>query len=97
MVSPQVALVERAQVEASWAVRGYRGGLWVDPPGQVWADQIHDVDELFMVLDGAVELTLGDLTIRPAVGEEVRIPAGTKHTVRVVGPSRAHWLYAYRA
>ena len=38
--------VDQAAVERSWRERGFSCGLWVDPPGQVWADYVHDTDEL---------------------------------------------------
>src|SRR5689334_6463567 len=46
--------MDRAAVERSWKERGFSCGLWGDPPGQVWEDYVHDVDELVMVLDGEV-------------------------------------------
>ena len=47
--------VDQAAVERSWRERGFSCGLWVDPPGQVWADYVHDTDELVMVVEGDVE------------------------------------------
>ena len=34
--------------------------------------------------------------VRPAVGEEVLIPAGVLHTVRNIGGTAAQWLYGYK-
>lgn len=88
--------MQRANVERDWRARGFSCGLWTDPPGQVWKDYVHDCDELFMVVEGEVELEVGDRSRRPSVGEEVLIPARTLHTVRNVGPGTARWLYGYR-
>ena len=44
--------VEQTTVAARWRQRGFSCELWVDPPGQVWADFVHPVDELVMVVDG---------------------------------------------
>lgn len=52
------AHVDRDAVARSWRERGFSCGLWVDPPGQVWADYVHDVDELVMVVDGDVEFEI---------------------------------------
>jgi quercetin dioxygenase-like cupin family protein len=83
------------KILAEWKSRGFSGGIWVDPPGQVWEDYVHDEDELFMVLDGEVELEVDGKVTRPKRGEEVLIPARTKHTVRNVGNETSRWLYAY--
>jgi quercetin dioxygenase-like cupin family protein len=82
-------------VARNWYERGF-SCLWVDPPGRVWADYVHDVDELVMVIDGAVEFEIDGLFHRPDPGEELLIPAGSKHTVRNVGGAESHWLYGYK-
>ncbi|MDH5774421.1 MAG: cupin domain-containing protein, partial [Nitrospirota bacterium] len=38
-------------------------------------------------------LELEGLSIRPSVGEEIRIPAGMPHTIRNIGGNTARWLY----
>ncbi len=88
--------VDRNQVEKDWKARGFSCDLWVDPPGQVWKDYVHDVDELLMVLEGELELEMQGKTFRPKVGEEVFIPARTLHTVRNVGNTTSRWLYGYK-
>jgi mannose-6-phosphate isomerase-like protein (cupin superfamily) len=88
--------VERSEVEKNWRARGFSCDLWVDPPGQVWKDYIHSVDELLMVLEGEVELEMQGKTFRPKIGEEVLIPARTLHTVRNVGGTTSRWLYGYK-
>jgi hypothetical protein len=45
--------VDRAAIERSWKERGFSCGLWVDPPGQVWSDYVHDTDELIMIVEGS--------------------------------------------
>ncbi len=89
-------MVTIEQVRADWSARGFSCALWVDPPGQVWADFIHEVDELLMPVEGDIELSLANRTWRPALGEEVFIPAGAAHTVRNVGGATSRWLYGYR-
>jgi mannose-6-phosphate isomerase-like protein (cupin superfamily) len=91
-----MARVNRAQVEQDWASRGFNCGLWTDPPGQVWEDYTHDVDELLMVLEGELELELQGRTWRPRIGEEVLIPARAHHSVRNIGQVTARWLYGYK-
>jgi mannose-6-phosphate isomerase-like protein (cupin superfamily) len=83
-------------VRRAWAARGFSCDLWIDPPGQVWSDFVHAVDELVMPVEGAIELTFAGVLHRPEVGQELLIPARALHTVRNVGPGEARWLYGYR-
>jgi mannose-6-phosphate isomerase-like protein (cupin superfamily) len=87
--------VDQASVAADWRSRGFSCDLWVDPPGQVWADYVHDVDELVIVVDGEVEFEIDGVTHRPGLGEELLIPARAVHTVRNVGRTQSRWLYGY--
>jgi mannose-6-phosphate isomerase-like protein (cupin superfamily) len=88
--------MNRKNVERDWEERGFSCGLWTDPPGQVWADFVHDVDELVMLVEGKIVLEMEGRTIHPAIGEEVLIPAETSHTVRNIGGVTARWLYGYK-
>ena len=89
--------VEIKRVEADWKARGFSCEVWTDPPGKVWADFVHDVDELVMVVDGDVEFEFDGRSFRPAPGEELMIPARATHTVRNVGSVTSHWLFGYRS
>jgi mannose-6-phosphate isomerase-like protein (cupin superfamily) len=89
--------VNQGTVAQAWRERGFSCALWVDPVGQIWADFVHDVDELVMVVEGDVEFEFGAKTHRPGAGQELLIPAGEKHTVRTLGPSGSRWLYGYRS
>lgn len=55
---------------------------WTDPPGQVWADFVQDVDEIVILIEGEIEVSFAGKTLRPGPGEEIVIPAGASHTVR---------------
>jgi mannose-6-phosphate isomerase-like protein (cupin superfamily) len=87
--------VNQQAVAANWKSRGFSCDLWVDPPGQVWADYVHEVDELVMVVVGEVEFEIDGVTHRPEAGEELLIPARALHTVRNVGGTESRWLYGY--
>lgn len=84
------------RVESDWLSRGFSCEVWTDPPGQVWADFVHGVDELVMTIEGDVEFEFGGKTFRPRPGEELMIPAGASHTVRNVGNSISRWFFGYR-
>ncbi len=92
----RTSTVDQATVEQSWRQKGFSCGLWVDPPGQVWADFVHDVDELAMVVEGEVEFEIDGEIHHPAPGEELLIPARASHTVRTKGRGGSRWLYGYR-
>lgn len=90
-------MVDRSVVAQDWLARGFSCDLWVDPPGQVWEDYVHAVDELVMPVEGRLEFEFGGRCLRLAAGEEILIPAGTAHTVRNIGGTTATWLYGYRS
>ena len=84
------------EIARDWRARGFSCDIWTDPPGQVWADFVHETDELVMLIEGEIEVSFAGQELRPAVGEEVLIPARTPHTVINVGAKRNRWLYGYR-
>ncbi len=85
------------KIEQDWKTRNFSFGVWTDPPGQVWEDYVHDTDELFMVIEGRVELEMQGRKFCPALGEEILIPANVTHSVRNLGDSTSRWLYGYAA
>ncbi|GAB4146536.1 MAG: hypothetical protein Fur0037_14590 [Planctomycetota bacterium] len=86
----------RDAVARAWSRRGFSCALWVDAPGQVWADFVHEADEVVHVLDGVLLFEVGGEAIRLEAGQELEIPAGTRHTVRNLGEGTSRWLYGYR-
>lgn len=87
--------IDQEAVARGWRARGFSCGLWVDPPGQVWEDYVHDTDELVLLVEGRVEFEVDGRVHRPGVGEELLIPARARHTVRNLGPGQSRWLYGY--
>jgi cupin 2 domain-containing protein len=83
-------------IKNDWQQRGFSFGIWEDLPGQIWRDFVHDEDELFMVLEGEVNLTVNGKEIIPQIGEEIFIPAGAVHTVKTSSASSSRWCYGYR-
>lgn len=88
--------VNQAEVRQRWAARGFSCDLWIDPPGRVWSDFVHDRDELVMLIEGEEELEMNGRKYLLRVGEELLIPAGTSHTARNVGRTTSRWLYGYK-
>lgn len=91
-----MSTLDEAKVKKDWVARGFSCDLWVDPPGQVWEDFVHDTDELVMLLEGKEEFEMNGENFCPQVGKEFLIPAGTYHTARNVGKTTSRWLYGYK-
>jgi mannose-6-phosphate isomerase-like protein (cupin superfamily) len=83
-------------IRSDWAGRGFSFEYWIDPPGQTWRDFVHDVDEVLVLVEGEIELRFLGRSVRPAVGEEVLIPAGAKHTVVNSGNTSNRWCFGYK-
>ena len=82
-------------MRADWAARGYSCDLWIDPPGQIWHDFEHDVDELVMLLEGTAQIDMDGRTVTLRANDELVIPAKTRHTVRNCGEGPARWLHGF--
>jgi quercetin dioxygenase-like cupin family protein len=88
--------MEPSHIQHAWARRGFSCTVWTDPPGQVWADFVHETDELVTLVEGEIELSFHGQTLRPRIGEEVCIPAGAPHTVRNIGTTTNRWCFGYK-
>ena len=62
-------------IKRDWHSRGYSFGVFRDPPGQVWADFVHQTDELVVLAEGEIEVEIEGNAERFQVGEMVFIPA----------------------
>lgn len=92
----QPTRIDKEGVRADWARRGFSCELWIDPPGQVWHDFLHDVDEIVLLLEGDCQIEMEGRTMRLHTGDELLIQAGSRHTVRNCGQGPARWLHGYR-
>ncbi len=87
--------VDREAVASDWRDRGYSCGLFVDPPGQEWNNFVHDVNELVIVAEGKLEMSVGDASFVVEEGDEVFIPKGANHSLKNIHPGTSRWLYGY--
>lgn len=92
----QPTKIDKDAVRTDWAAQGFSCEIWVDPPGTIWHDFQHEVDEMVVLLEGECQIELNDRAIRMAAGDELLIPARTRHTVRNCGTGPARWLHGYR-
>jgi quercetin dioxygenase-like cupin family protein len=93
---PQDRPLEMQGVAEVWARDGFSCDLWVDPPGQQWLDFVHPTDERVVVKAGSVEFEVEGARAMLSAGDEVFIPAGSRHSVWNRGSSTARWFYGYR-
>src|SRR3954452_10081348 len=63
--------INREQVAAVWAKRGFSCDLWIDSPGQRWEDFTHSTDELVLVLEGKMEFKIAGRVCHPESGVEL--------------------------
>ncbi|MEM1044639.1 MAG: cupin domain-containing protein [Pseudomonadota bacterium] len=75
--------------------RGFSFGVFNDPPGQIWADFVHDMDEFVVVAEGVIEIDVAGERARCGPGDLVRIPAGARHTLITLRSSGSVWFYGY--
>lgn len=88
--------MDKSLIRSDWANRGFSCDLWIDPPDQIWHDFSHEVDELVLLLEGNCQIEMNGRTVRMQGGDELLIPAGTRHTVRNCGEGPARWLHGFR-
>ena len=62
-------------IKQYWNSRGYSFGVFRDPPGQVWADFVHQTDELVVLAEGEIEVEIEGKAERFQIGGMVFIPA----------------------
>ncbi len=79
-----------------WCAEGFSCDTWVDPPRQAWRGFVHTVDELIMLIEGQIEITIEGKVYYPTVGETVLIKAGQEHDVVNIGQQESRWYYGYR-
>lgn len=93
---PQDRPLERESVAKIWARDGFSCDLWVDPPGQEWIDFVHSTDERVVVKEGRLEFEVQGARAMLEPGDQVLIPAGSRHSVWNRGSTTACWFYGYK-
>lgn len=84
-VAPLQVVAEQIRVLAPATKTGsYEIFLQSGPEGAGPPPHAHGWDEAFFVLDGQVEVMMGDRVVRLSAGGLVHIPRGTFHNFRIV-------------
>ena len=45
-------------IKQNWHSRGYSLGVFRDPQGRVWADFVHQTDELVVLAEGEIDVEI---------------------------------------
>jgi len=87
--------LDEAAVAADWKARGYSCNPFADPPGQQWLDFTHGTNELVTVVEGRLEMVVGDVRVEMSPGDEIFIPARANHSVINIHNGTSRWLFGY--
>ena len=93
---PQNRPLDEQSVAEVWSRDGFDCDLWVDPPGRQWLDFVHQTDERVVVKEGNIEFEVEGARAMLGPGDEVLIPAGSRHSAWNRGSFTARWFYGYR-
>ncbi len=85
--------VASAAIQADFP--GFSFGTFRDPPGQLWADFVHDTDEFVVVAEGQLQIEVSGESALCNPGDLVRIPAFASHSLRTCSPKGSVWHYGY--
>jgi quercetin dioxygenase-like cupin family protein len=66
-------------------------------PGGINPNHTHDLEEVMVMLEGAVTVTSAETTVVIAAGDTVILEAGLLHRVENTGTTDAEWLIISRA
>ena len=83
------------EIASDWHQRGFSCGRFEDPPGRAWRDFTHDCNELITVVEGRLQLIMGDANMILEPGDEAFIPRHCLHSVINIATARTVWLYGY--
>jgi quercetin dioxygenase-like cupin family protein len=88
-VTPPIANDLRRQMECE----GYSVYQWSDRPGSVYEAHDHSEDQSHWIVSGSLELSVegfGTVLLEP--GDRDLMPAGTRHSARVIGDEPVVYL-----
>ena len=65
-----ISKINPDQIKQDWNSRGYSFDVFRDPPRQVWADFVHQTDELVVLAEGEIEVKIEGKLHKPKIGEK---------------------------
>ena len=86
--------LEPKEVRPGWTARFFHSehmtfAYYEIAPGAAVHRHHHATEEVWHVVDGELEMALGDATRVVRAGEAAVVPAGTEHALSALGPCRA--------
>ncbi|NEP06884.1 MAG: cupin domain-containing protein [Okeania sp. SIO2G4] len=90
--------IDFEKLKNEWENKGFKCETHETPPGDYWSSDGHESDEIFILLEGELEVSFEGKTYYPTLGQEFRVPANVPHTFKNPGTTANHliWLYAYQ-
>jgi len=85
------------QLKDQWEKKGYQCELHSNEPQESWSSEGHKTEEIFVLLEGELEVSYQGKTYRPNPGEQIEVPANEPHTFTNPGKiaNRFYWIYNY--
>ena len=71
---------------------GYSVHEWTDRPGTTYDEHAHAEDQSHWIVSGALALRVGGEEYTLRAGDRDYLPAGTRHTARVLGDEPVFYL-----
>lgn len=89
--------IDVEKIKNEWQSKGFKCETYSTPAGDYWSSEGHESDEVFILLEGELEVSFQGKTYHPTIGEEFRVPANVSHTFKNPGATSNNliWLYAY--
>ncbi len=91
-----MTVLDLDRVSDDWRARGFGCDIWTDPPGQVWADFVHAVDELVMPVAGEVEIEMQGRRLRRRSARRSSSPLASPIPCATRVTCQNRWCYGYR-
>lgn len=82
-------------IQKKWEQKGFKSEIYTGTAGEEWSSAGHETDEIFIPLEGELEVSFGGKVYHPAVGEECLIPAKEPHSFKSKTASRYCWIAGY--
>ncbi len=99
MNNPQNVNVDIENLKSEYEKQGFKCELCTHLPSEGWTspEKGHKADEIYILLEGEMEIDLYGQTYYPSVGEVYRVPAYEPHALRITGnqASTFYWIYGY--
>jgi len=88
---------EASELQQRMESEGYSVFRWSDSPGSCYPTHSHSTNQSHWVITGSIEFVIeGEKRITLMAGDRDFMPAGTKHSARVIGDEDAVYLIGSR-